>query len=41
MLIDAFLLAPYLAIASSVALAVTVTAICCSQRAPRGAGFTA
>ena len=41
MLMEAFLLTPYLAIASSLALAATVAAICYSQSAPRGAGFTA
>ena len=41
MLMEAFLLAPYLAIASSLALAATVAAICCSQSTPRGVGFTA
>jgi hypothetical protein len=41
MLMEAFLLTPYLAIASSLALAATVTAVCCSQSVPRDAGFTA
>ena len=41
MLMEAFLLTPYLAIASSLALAATVTAVCCSQSTPRGTGFTA
>ena len=41
MLMEAFLLTPYLAIAASLALAGTVAAICCSQPAPRRAGFTA
>ena len=39
MLMEAFLLTPYLAIASSMVLAATVAAICCSQSEPRGAGF--
>jgi hypothetical protein len=38
---QAFLITPYLAIASSVALAITVAAVCFSQSTPRGAGFTA
>ena len=41
MLMEAFLLTPYLAIASSLALAATVVAVCYSQSTPRGAGFTA
>jgi hypothetical protein len=41
MLMEAFLLTPYLAIASSLVLAATVTAVCCSQSAPRRHGFTA
>jgi hypothetical protein len=41
MLMEVFLLTPYLAIAASPTLAATVTAICCSQPAPRGAGFSA
>ena len=41
MLMEAFLLTPYLAIASSLVLAGTVAVICCSQSAPRGGGFTA
>jgi hypothetical protein len=41
MLMEAFLLTPYLAIASSLVLASTVAAICCSQPVPRGAGFKA
>ena len=40
MLMEAFLLTPYLAIAASFALAGTVAVICCSQPVPRGAGFT-
>jgi len=41
MLMEAFLLTPYLAIASSLALAATVVAVCYSQSTPRGTGFTA
>jgi hypothetical protein len=41
MLMEAFLLTPYLAMASSLVLTATVAAICCSQSAPRDAGFTA
>jgi hypothetical protein len=41
MLMEAFLLTPYLAMASSLVLAATVAIICCSQSVPRGAGFTA
>jgi hypothetical protein len=41
MLMEAFLLMPYLAMASSLVLTATVAAICCSQSAPRDAGFTA
>ena len=41
MLMEAFLLTPYLAIASSLVLAATVAAVCYSQPAPRRAGFTA
>jgi hypothetical protein len=41
MLMEAFLLTPYLAIASSLVLAATVAAVCCSQSTPRGIGFTA
>ena len=41
MLMEAFLLTPYLAMASSLVLAATVAVICCSQSAPRDAGFTA
>jgi hypothetical protein len=41
MLMEAFLLTPYLAVASSLALAATVVAVCYSQSTPRGAGFTA
>lgn len=41
MLMNAFLLTPYLAIAASLALAATVAAICLSQPVPRGAGFSA
>ena len=41
MLMEAFLLTPYLAMASSLVLAATVAAICYSQSMPRGAGFTA
>jgi hypothetical protein len=40
MLMQAFLLTPYLAIASSLALAATVAAICCSHPFPRRSGFT-
>ena len=40
MLMEAFLLTPYLAIASSLALAATVAAVCCTQSTPRGIGFT-
>jgi hypothetical protein len=41
MLMQAFLLAPYLAIAASLALAGTVAAVCLTQPARRRAGFTA
>jgi hypothetical protein len=41
MLMEAFLLTPYLAIAASFALAGTVAVICYTQPVPRGAGFTA
>ena len=41
MWMEALLLTPYLAIASSLALAATVAVVCCSQSTPRGAGFTA
>ena len=41
MLMDAILLTPYLAMASSLVLAAAVAAICCSQSERRGAGFTA
>jgi hypothetical protein len=41
MLMEAILLTPYLAMASSLVLAATVAAICCNQSVPRGAGFTA
>jgi hypothetical protein len=39
MLMDAFLLTPYLAIASSLVLTAAVAAITCSQPTPRGSGF--
>jgi hypothetical protein len=41
MWMQALTLTPYIAIASSLALAVTVAAVCCSQSTPRGVGFTA
>jgi hypothetical protein len=41
MWMQALMLTPYIAMASSFALAVTVAAVCCSQPHPRGAGFTA
>ena len=41
MLMEAFLLTPYLAMASSLMLAAAVAVICCSQPSPRGAGFAA
>jgi len=41
MLMDAILLTPYLAMASSLVLAASVAAICCGQSVPRGTGFTA
>jgi hypothetical protein len=41
MLMETFLLTPYLAIASSLVLAATVAAVCCSQSMPRDTGFTA
>jgi hypothetical protein len=41
MLMEAFLLTPYLAIAASLALAATVAAVCLSQPVPKDAGFTA
>jgi hypothetical protein len=40
MLMEAFLLTPYLAIAASFALAGTVAMICYTQPVPRGVGFT-
>jgi hypothetical protein len=40
MFLDAFLLTPYLAVASSLALAVTVAVVCCGQSVPKGDGFT-
>jgi hypothetical protein len=36
MLLDAFLLTPYLAVASSLALAVTVAVVCCGRPVPKG-----
>ena len=39
MWMQALMLTPYIAIASSFALAATVAAVCCSQPAPRGVGF--
>ena len=39
MLMEAFLLTPYLAMASSPVLAATVAVVCRSQSAPRGAGL--
>jgi hypothetical protein len=41
MWMQVLMLTPYIAIASSFALAVTVAAVCCSQSTPRGVGFTA
>jgi hypothetical protein len=41
MWIQALMLTPYIAIASSLALAITVAVVCCSQPVPRGTGFTA
>ena len=41
MLMEAFLLTPYLAMASSLVLAVIVGVICCSRPAPRRTGFAA
>ena len=41
MWMQALMLTPYIAIASSLALAVTVAAVCWSQSTPRGTGFTA
>ena len=41
MWMQALMLTPYIAMASSFALVVTVAAICCSQPTPRGVGFTA
>jgi hypothetical protein len=41
MLMEAFLLTPYLAMASSLVLAATVAAICCGQSTLRRTGFTA
>ena len=39
---QALLITPYLAVASSLVLAIAVTVICCSQPArPRAAGFAA
>jgi hypothetical protein len=40
MLMEAFLLTPYLAIAASFALVSTVAMICCSQPAPKRTGFS-
>jgi hypothetical protein len=40
MIMEALLLTPYLAIAASLALAGTITAICLSQPVPRRPGFT-
>jgi hypothetical protein len=39
MWIQALMLTPYVAIAASLALGVTVAAVCCTQPAPRGVGF--
>jgi hypothetical protein len=39
MLLDAFLLTPYLAIAASLVLAGTIAAVCCTQPARRTTGF--
>lgn len=41
MWMQALMFTPYIAIASSLALGVTVAAVCCSQSNPRGLGFTA
>jgi hypothetical protein len=41
MLMEAFLLTPYIAIAASLSLGGTVVAVCLSRPAPRGTGFTA
>jgi hypothetical protein len=41
MWIQALMLTPYIAIAASLALGVTVAAVCCTQPAPRGVGFIA
>jgi hypothetical protein len=41
MWMQALMLTPYIAIASSFALAVTVAVVCCGQTTRRGAGFTA
>ncbi len=41
MLMQALLLTPYIAIASSLVLTVTIAAICYSQARPREAGFAA
>jgi hypothetical protein len=41
MWMQALMLTPYIAIASSLALAATVAAVCGSQHAPRAEGFTA
>jgi hypothetical protein len=40
MLMQAFLLTPYLAITASLALAATVAAVCCSHPARRRSGFS-
>jgi hypothetical protein len=40
MIMEALLVTPYLAIAASLVLTGTITAICLSQPAPRRAGFT-
>ncbi len=41
MLMQAFLLMPYLAIAASLTLVGTVAVVCVSQPTPRGVGFSA
>ncbi|MEA2980404.1 MAG: hypothetical protein QOF91_175 [Alphaproteobacteria bacterium] len=41
MWMQALMLTPYIAIASSLALAITVAVVCCGQSARRGTGFSA
>jgi hypothetical protein len=41
MLMQAFLLLPYVAIAASLTLVGTIAVVCISQPTPRGVGFSA